>query len=298
MAEKLKLGIVGCSPGNGHPYSWSAIFNGYNASAMESCEYPTISDYLGKQEFPKDFLYHLASVESIFTQKEAESEKISKASKIKSVCTSIEELVEQVDAILLARDDAKSRLEHAEEIIKSGLPVFIDKPAALSIADWNQLLRWQTTSGQIFSCSSLRYAKELQLSQNDISNLGEVQYVEAYVPKQWDTYSVHIIEPAFNIVNDWSEIEIVKQISSGPIKTVEVKKKSGIQYRFNVTGQLPSDISFKLYGNQGMVIKKFSDSFGCFKSSLNDFVTNLNNGMIIPRSETEQIIEVIEKGRL
>ena len=24
----LKLGIIGLSEGNGHPYSWSAIFNG------------------------------------------------------------------------------------------------------------------------------------------------------------------------------------------------------------------------------------------------------------------------------
>ena len=29
----LKLGIIGISNGNGHPYSWSAIFNGYDTTA-------------------------------------------------------------------------------------------------------------------------------------------------------------------------------------------------------------------------------------------------------------------------
>ena len=29
-----KLGIIGLSPGNGHPYSWSAIFNGYSKEKM------------------------------------------------------------------------------------------------------------------------------------------------------------------------------------------------------------------------------------------------------------------------
>jgi hypothetical protein len=26
----VRLGIIGASPGNGHPYSWSAFFNGYD----------------------------------------------------------------------------------------------------------------------------------------------------------------------------------------------------------------------------------------------------------------------------
>ena len=30
MIKELKIGIIGSSDGNGHPYSWSAIFNGYN----------------------------------------------------------------------------------------------------------------------------------------------------------------------------------------------------------------------------------------------------------------------------
>ncbi len=28
--ENIKLAILGLTPGNGHPYSWSAMFNGYD----------------------------------------------------------------------------------------------------------------------------------------------------------------------------------------------------------------------------------------------------------------------------
>ena len=28
--DNIRLGIIGMTEGNGHPYSWSAIFNGYN----------------------------------------------------------------------------------------------------------------------------------------------------------------------------------------------------------------------------------------------------------------------------
>ncbi len=34
------LGIIGMSPGNGHPYSWAAIFNGYNKEKMAKCPFP------------------------------------------------------------------------------------------------------------------------------------------------------------------------------------------------------------------------------------------------------------------
>jgi len=31
----IKLGIIGTSQGNGHPYSYSAIFNGYNKNEVK-----------------------------------------------------------------------------------------------------------------------------------------------------------------------------------------------------------------------------------------------------------------------
>jgi hypothetical protein len=48
MSKKIKLGIIGASKGNGHPYSWSAIFNGYDAQD----EYARIDPVgIGEHEF-------------------------------------------------------------------------------------------------------------------------------------------------------------------------------------------------------------------------------------------------------
>ena len=41
--------MVGMVDGNGHPYSWSAIFNGFDAAAMAHCPYPVIPEYLSRQ---------------------------------------------------------------------------------------------------------------------------------------------------------------------------------------------------------------------------------------------------------
>ena len=58
--KPLKLGVIGLSPGNGHPYSWSAIFNGYNPAEMENCGFPVIPRYLELKQFPKDAIAEAA----------------------------------------------------------------------------------------------------------------------------------------------------------------------------------------------------------------------------------------------
>ena len=47
--KELRLGVVGLSEGNGHPYSWSAIFNGCDMTYMKACGFP-VSERLYEQE--------------------------------------------------------------------------------------------------------------------------------------------------------------------------------------------------------------------------------------------------------
>src|SRR5690606_39459387 len=108
----IKLGVIGLSEGNGHPFSWSAIFNGYNPEAMELCGFPVIPRYLEKQKWPESCIQN-TEVVSVWTQDEMLSLKIAKAAKITKVASSLEDMIRDVDAVLLARDDAENHLEFA-----------------------------------------------------------------------------------------------------------------------------------------------------------------------------------------
>jgi len=48
-AKELRLAMLGMIEGNGHPYSWSAIVNGYDPVEMAECPYPSIIAYMGRQ---------------------------------------------------------------------------------------------------------------------------------------------------------------------------------------------------------------------------------------------------------
>ena len=51
----LKVGIIGYNNGNGHPYSYSAIFNGFNKKELlKNCPYPIIQKYLIKDHRNKN----------------------------------------------------------------------------------------------------------------------------------------------------------------------------------------------------------------------------------------------------
>jgi hypothetical protein len=47
---EIRLAMLGMIEGNGHPYSWSAIVNGYNPEEMAKCPFPMIIAGLRSRE--------------------------------------------------------------------------------------------------------------------------------------------------------------------------------------------------------------------------------------------------------
>jgi hypothetical protein len=48
--QDIRLAMLGSTVGNGHPYSWSALFNGYDRELMtKECPFPGIPAYLNKE---------------------------------------------------------------------------------------------------------------------------------------------------------------------------------------------------------------------------------------------------------
>lgn len=295
--KTYKLGIVGISEGNGHPYSWSAIFNGFNKLEMEKCPFPIINEYLNKKTFPSDFLGELARVTHVWTQDKIQSEQIAKASKIDFVADSMDELIKNVDAVLFARDDAQNHLKMVSPILEAGLPVFIDKPLAFEVKDAVKMFKSQLYESQIFSCSSLRYASELILSEKEKLEIGDIRLIEGTVMKKWENYGIHILEPIIAQLPKRGKLIDVKSKYIGQFHVVNVQWENCLA-NLKVTGNSQSDIEIHFYGERSNVKKKFQDSFSCFKTSLMHFVSSFKNELIIiPRKETLEIIEIIEKGR-
>ena len=295
--SELRFGIIGLSPDNGHPYSWSAIFNGYNPESMAQCPFPAIPKYLKKQCFPKDGIAD-ASVTHVWTQDRAISTQIAAAACISHVVDEPDQMIGAVDGVLLARDDAENHLELAAPFLDAGLPIYIDKPLALSVGEAERLYGRQLKEGQIFTCSALAYAREFCIAPKDRADLGRLLFVEASTIKDWDRYAVHVLEPLQMLVAD--EGTVVSSRSAGRhARHLDLVWESGVEGRVTAHGGPYGGISIRLFGERGWREMTFSDSFSAFRSALNHF-TSIVLGREPPQepSKVLEIVRLIEAGRV
>lgn len=297
MNSDLRLGIIGLSEGNGHPYSWSAIFNGYDDRYMKDCPFPVIPQYLAQQKFPEDTIQG-AKVTHVWTQDKAISEHISKASRIPHISNSLADMARQVDAVLLARDDAEHHLEMSAPFLHAGLPVFIDKPLAYTISEAEKILSLKQYPNQIFTCSALRYAKEFNLDSETLSRLGEIEYIEAASPKSWLKYGVHIIQPVLRLLPDRGALRDVKNSGANELNIVTVKWERAMAL-FKTTGSLKTNISVQIYGTKDSMKLDFTDTYYAFKLSLEHFIDGIKGKREnIRDEETFEVISILEMGTL
>ncbi len=293
----LKLGVIGLSPGNGHPYSWSAIFNGYDPVAIEDCGFPVIPRYLEKQRFPTDAIAE-AKVTHVWAQEMSVAKHIAKAALISNVVEHYTDMIGQVDGVLLARDDAETHFDFAQSFLDAGIPIYIDKPLALSVRDAKSLIDRQQYPGQLFSCSALRYAQEFRISENELTQLGQLNHIHATAPKDWDKYAVHVIEPLLLLAPNRGSLTHSKATHGGDATTLAVEYSSGFQARVSTMGSSHAPLSLRLMGELGWKDLFFEDAYAAFKSALFDFVQGIINKDV--RIETEFMLEVvglIEEGR-
>lgn len=294
--ENLKLGVMGMSEGNGHPYSWSAIFNGYDLDYMKDCPFAVIFDYLSTQEFPKNAIQN-ASVTHVWTQDRDISSHIAAASRIPNIVDNYADMIGQVDAVLLARDDPENHWEMSKPFIEAGVPVFIDKPLALTVKEAKKIISSEQYPGQVFSCSSLRYAKEFSLSEKDKEELGIIKMIDATIPKSWEKYAVHIIEPVLNLLGNKSKTVSVTNTGTGDVNIVTVKTADNITLVFKVLGKTSCPLSIRIFGTKSYKELVFKDTYYAFKTSLEHFIKGIQEkSIIIPHTETMATIEIIEKG--
>lgn len=270
----LRLGVIGLSAGNGHPYSWSAICNGYDPAAMARCPFPAIPAYLAERAWPQDRLQG-ATVTHVWTQDAGLSAEVAAAARIATVAHDWRDMLGAVDGILLARDDAESHARFALPILEAGLPVYIDKPLALDLAAADRLLAAERWPGQIFAGTALSHAQELQLTATQRAELGVIRHIEAVTPKYWPTYAVHLIEPALAMLEQDAFPFATTVLRSDDRTMLTATFPDGTSLGLASLGSLPSPIAFRIFGSAGMIELRFRDSFTAFRTALQRFVDGI-----------------------
>ncbi|WP_284639265.1 Gfo/Idh/MocA family oxidoreductase [Paenibacillus silviterrae] len=295
MQQHLRLAVLGMVDGNGHPYSWSAMFNGYNQEIMEDCPYPGIPRYLEKE--PREKLQIPgASVTHIWTDKPEEARHVAKASLIPNVVEHPEDVIGSVDAVLVTTDIGHEHVERCRPFVEAGLPIFVDKPLTDNEGDLRQFSQWVKEGAAIMSSSCMRYCKEFMPYRASIHSLGELRFTTITTFKSWERYGIHALESIYPILgpgfisaqNTGTEernVVLFKHKILGDVAVVAIDDMYG------------SHGILQLYGTKASASAVFQDTFYSFKAQLEAFVGYLRTGQRpFPFSETEELMRMVIAG--
>ncbi len=288
----LKLGIIGMSEGNGHPYSWSAIVNGdFDRTEMDKCGFAGIPLYL---EANSDTLgIDGAQVTHIWTQDRKISEHIAVASGIEKVVDKAEEMIGQVNAILLARDDPENHVAMAKPFLDTEIPIFIDKPLAITSDDLAYFTGQNEKGKFIMSSSSMRYSFECRTVRTELASLGKIELATVIGTKDWVKYGVHMLEALFALLGDPKAVSVQHVTESGK-DIVLIKFENGLLATVHLFMDIAATFQLSLFGRNGWRLVEIKDSYSMFKENISEFIRSVREGQSrLPFEKTENIIRAL-----
>lgn len=285
----IKYGIIGMSEGNAHPYSWSSIINGnFDAEEIKAVGYPAVAAYLRANQ---DTLgISGARVTHVWTQDAAISASIAKSAKIAHVVSTLEEMVRQVDAVLLTRDDPENHVSMARPFIEAGIPVFIDKPLASSDSDLDYFISQVAAGKFIMSCSSQRYANEIRIVKQDIASLGSLHLVTAVGKKDWIKYGVHLMEGIFSLLDD-PAILSVQHIGKEEEDIVHFETSDGLHITLHLFMEITGTFQMSVFGKNGWRLIEIKNSYSMFRDNIIEFTRSVQAGK--PRLDFRKTVNII-----
>ena len=291
--KEFRIAMLGMVDGNGHPYSWSAMFNGYDPKEMEKCPFPVIPRYLEKEP-SESFGVRGAKITHIWTDDPEDARKVSAASLIPNIVDKAEDVIGEVDAVIIGTDKGWEHVERTRPFIEAGLPVFVDKPLCDNVADLRTFIEWVKGGAMIMSSSSLRYMKEYMPYQISTNELGELRYINMTMNKSWERYGIHALEPVFTITGPgYVSVQNTGGINNNILHLVH---KKGIDVNLALIYDSAAS-PMKIVGTKDSVTIPIKDSYYSFHKQLDTFVEYLESGVRpYPFEETVELMEIIIAG--
>lgn len=294
----LKLAVLGMVEGNAHPYSWSAIFNGYDPVEMSRIDpqYKMIPEYLSAQP-GQEFPLPNARVTHIWADPPFDAHHIAKASLIPHVLAHPEEAIGQVDAVIISVDLGSEHVERCRPFVEAGLPVFIDKPLADNPSDLRTFISWVEQGNMILSSSCMRYAKEFAPYRLSTNNLGKLKYVSITTAKSWERYGIHALEAIYPILGPG--FISARNTGTSEQNVVHYKHQCGADVIVVASEEMLGGFGvMTLCGTKSSATVRFEDTFFSFKSQLQEFIQYIQTGKRpFEFSETVELMKMLIAGR-
>lgn len=291
--DDIRLGMIGVSEGNGHPYSFSTIINGYSDEGLANSGWDVIYEYVREKDSSEIGLPGV-TVTHAWTQHEEETERLCRAAKIPHAVDSPDSLIGAVDGVVIARDDYESHYDLAMPFLQADLPVFVDKPLSLDVSELKELEPY-LRDGQLMSCSGMRYARELDGPRASLDTYGDLRLIQGRVIKDWERYGVHLLDAIFYVID--SRPITVSALNSAH-DSISIQTTGDTLVQIDSLGAVPMTFDISFYGTDRTTHHSLEDNFRAFRRLLWHFVESIRTDEpSVPTDTTLDIMRILIAGQ-
>lgn len=263
----IRVGIIGLSEGNGHPFSFSAIINGYDAHAFEQAGWPVILNYL-KLQPETSFGFPEVRVTHAWTQDKDVTAKLCAACRIRCAVETPADMLGKIDALIIARDDWECHAALARPFLEAGVAVFIDKPLSLDTGEIAWFRRY-LENGQLMSTSGLRYAAEFEGLRTKIQAMGQPRLVCATVLNGIEKYGIHMLDAVDGL--GLSPPVTITRLEAQH-QAFHLTLADGCSMVLNCLGNVGRTFHLSVFCERGHAHVDLHDNFSAFRSTLALFI--------------------------
>jgi predicted dehydrogenase len=199
----LKLGLISAAtygyldapraPGSNHGTAFATTFNGFDDAKVKALWQGTFVRAQRRLDG--------ARVARVWDPQRDWAQRLADICGIERACGSPEEACDGVDAVLLVDDGSGAQWKYALYPLKKGVPVFCDKPLALTAKEAQgvaQLAR--STRTKFMSSSSLRFVPDIVKLREELPKLGNVHLATVACGNELVYYGIHALSMAYAVL--------------------------------------------------------------------------------------------------
>ena len=283
--DVIKIGIIGLD--TSHSTAFTELLNGDSDDKFVK-EFEVVAAYP----------YGSKTIQSSYERIPGYIEEVKKHGV--EITSSIAELLDKVDCVMLETNDGRIHLEQAMEVFKSGKICYIDKPIGATLGQAIAIYEMaEKYNVPIFSSSALRYSPQNQKLRN--GEFGKILGADCYSPHKVEPthpdfgfYGIHGVETLYTLMG--TGCESVNRMSSQDADVVVGRWKDGRIGTFRGIKEGPAIYGGTAYTPKGSIA---AGGYEGYKVLLDQILAFFKTGVApISKEETIEIFTFMKASNM
>ena len=227
----------------------------------------------------------------------ARTQEVAALGQIPEIVDDFRDLIGKVDAVLVVHRHGDLHAEHAIPFLEAGIPVYVDKPFAVSLADCHRMLAAAKAGNAVLtSYSSLRWAPKTASLAKELPELGEIRVGQFAGPCDFTSeyagpffYATHVAEIAFRLMGD--DVTSVRATQSGQSVVATVTFANNAVATFSYLGDAAYHFHATLFGTSDFAAREIVAGDASYGAGLLTFLDAVATG-VAPLTEKQLLTPI------